>query len=132
MIFFLFFENKIRLFTAHPSYINYFPFKDLTDVDEICKDRRLKLHASRVMGAISSIVDNLDNPEQFRENIQKIIDSHVGREIGLERFVNLKMVLVQLLCDTLGAEIMDQNALGAWAKVYDYILESYKNGQSHS
>lgn len=78
------------------------------------------------MGAISSIVDNLQNPKQFEENLKKIIDDHIERKIGVDRFVNLKQVLVELLCDKLGTDLMNDEALTAWSKVYDFIIHTYQ------
>ncbi|OTF78604.1 cytoglobin-1-like protein [Euroglyphus maynei] len=122
-----------RFFEANPDYVKVFPFDDCKDLNEILKSSTLKMHAGRVMTALSSIVDNLNDPILFQENLGKIITSHVERNIELRQFENLKMALVGLLIDKLGNDIMNDETKEAWSKAYDVILDTYKKSkENHS
>lgn len=121
----------IRFFEANPDYVKVFPFDDLEDLEEILKSSSLKMHAGRVMTALSSIVDNINDPIIFQENLQKIISSHVERKIELKQFENLKMALVRLLIDKLGDDIMNDEAKKAWSKAYDIILDTYQKSKEN-
>lgn len=131
----IFFRNInvlfIRFFEANPDYVKVFPFDDLEDLEEILKSSSLKMHAGRVMTALSSIVDNINDPIIFQENLQKIIASHVERKIELKQFENLKMALVRLLIDKLGDDIMNDEAKEAWSKAYDIILDTYQKSKEN-
>ncbi|KAH9413073.1 globin 1 [Dermatophagoides pteronyssinus] len=120
-----------RFFEANPDYVKVFPFDDLEDLEEILKSSSLKMHAGRVMTALSSIVDNINDPIIFQENLQKIISSHVERKIELKQFENLKMALVRLLIDKLGDDIMNDEAKEAWSKAYDIILDTYQKSKEN-
>ncbi|KAH7643587.1 globin 1 [Dermatophagoides farinae] len=121
-----------KFFEANPDYVKLFPFDNHEDIEAVLKSSTLKMHAGRVMTALSSIVDNLNDPIMFEENLQKIIISHVQRNIELKQFENLKLALVQLLMDKLGTNIMDDQAKESWSKAYDVILETYKKSKQNS
>lgn len=125
MITFDFFAH--RFFEANPDYIKFFPFGELDSVEEVLKDPRLKLHAGRVMSALSSIVDNLNNPSNFEQQLREIISTHAERKIELNQFLNLKQALVQFLIDKLGPDVMNEEAMSAWSKAYSVILNAYEH-----
>ena len=85
-----------RFFEANPDYVKLFPFDNHEDIEAVLKSSTLKMHAGRVMTALSSIVDNLNDPIVFEENLQKIIISHVQRNIELKQFENLTILIVFL------------------------------------
>ena len=115
-----------RFFKENPTYVKLFPFDSSLSLEEIVKDKRFKMHAGRVMTALSGIVDTLNAPDDFQRNLQKVIDDHKARNIQLSHFLHLKAVLVQLLIDKLGAEVMNDEAKAAWAKAYDAITCAYE------
>ncbi|KAF7492519.1 Cytoglobin-2 [Sarcoptes scabiei] len=121
-----------RFFEANPDYVKYFPFGDLDDLEKILVDPRLKWHASRVMAALSTIVDNLDDPVCFEDSLQKVLSSHLNRKIQLYHFENLKKALVCLFMDKLGPDIMNDETIEAWSKAYDVILDTYRSRLSEA
>lgn len=96
-------------------------------MEEVLKDTRLKTHAGRVMSALSSIVDNLNNPSNFEQHLREIISTHAERKIELIQFLNLKKSLVKFLIDKLGSDVMNEEAMSAWSKAYAVILDAYEH-----
>lgn len=75
--------------------------------------------------ALSKVVDNLDNAEEFNKTLQELMQSHKKRDIKVEQFENLRTVLMALLRDSLGPELMNAEACVAWNKAYDVIVNAY-------
>lgn len=117
----------VRFFAANPDYKNFFPsFRDLNTLDEIRADKRMAYHAGRVTTALSGIVDNLDNPGEFSRVLTAMLQSHKKREIKVEQFENLRAVFIGLLQDTLGKDLMNEEASKAWELAYEVIVFTYR------
>lgn len=84
------------------------------------------------MAALSTIVDNLDDPVCFEDSLQKVLSSHLNRKIQLYHFENLKKALVCLFMDKLGPDIMNDETIEAWSKAYDVILDTYRSRLSEA
>ena len=74
------------------------------------------------MYAITSLVDNLDDPECLVEMLSKVGTSHYIRKIDIPKFNNLGVTIVGLLVEKLGPEMMDEDAINAWKKTYGVIV----------
>lgn len=112
------------LFEANPTYQNFFTFRDVPSLDQLRLDKRLKAHVRNVMYTIAMVVDNLDDPEVAQEMLDKIARSHIRRKVNEQHFDRLKSVLLGLLTDSLGSELMNQKAVIAWTKTYDLFTEA--------
>jgi len=116
-----------RLFEAQPTYQQFFSFRDVPDLAKLREDKRLKAHVRNVMHTLAMVVDNLDEPEVAQEMLDKIARSHIQRQINEHHFEQLKGCLVSLLTDTLGKEVMNEQALTAWSKTYDLFTQTMIN-----
>lgn len=92
-------------------------------ISELRGNKRLLAHATSVMYAISSLVDNLDDTELLVEMLQKVGTNHARRHITLEMFQNLGNTIVGLLKDKLGPDVMTADVTAAWVKTYGVILK---------
>lgn len=50
-------------------------------------------------------------------------ENHFRRKIQVEHFKNLGLVIVELLCDKLGDQVMNTQAIDAWKKAYLVIID---------
>ena len=111
-----------RFFTENPSYQqNFKSFKDVP-ISELSGNKKLLAHAISVLYAVTSLVDNLDDPETLVEMLSKVGQNHSRRHINLEMFQNLGVSIVGLLIQKLGPQVMDSVAIDAWKKTYGVIL----------
>jgi hemoglobin-like flavoprotein len=114
-------ELFVRFFTENPSYQQLFKsFKDVP-MSELKTNKKVLAHANSVMYAISSLVDNLEDPECLVEMLGKLGTSHNTRGIDMDKFHNLGITLVGLLQAQLGPKVMDTAAVEAWKKTYGVI-----------
>ncbi|KAJ9590153.1 hypothetical protein L9F63_016738, partial [Diploptera punctata] len=105
-------QNGIDLlmlfFEDNPSYQNYFKaFKDVP-FKELPKNPRFHAHCTSVMYALTSVVDNLDDPECLVEMLSKLGENHQRRGINRQEFINLKSVVIKLFKTKLGIEVHER------------------------
>lgn len=91
-------------------------------IAELRGNKKVLAHANSVLYAITSLVDNLDDPECLVEMLHKVGDSHGTRHIEIEMFNNLGVTLVGLLVEKLGPNVMNASAIDAWKKTYGVIV----------
>lgn len=87
-----------RLFEQHPEYQKL--FKAFADVpkDKLPTNGKLLGHATSVMYALNSIVDNLEDPVCLVELLHKVGSSHAPRNITRKHFeVNISIFLFSFL-----------------------------------
>lgn len=117
-----------RFFSENPSYQSLFPsFKDVP-LSEIKGNKKVLAHGMNVLYALTSLVDNLDEPECLVEMLKKLGGNHSKRGIEHSMFVNLGSTIVGLLKDKLGPQHMDSFATEAWIKAYGVIISVVKQG----
>ncbi|KAH9489318.1 hypothetical protein Btru_057582 [Bulinus truncatus] len=118
-------EFFLQLFATYPYMQDYFPlFKGQTQA-ELRNSSKLKAHATSVMYALTSYVENVEDSENLVGLVQKIAVSHIGRGITVEDFENLKKVFLKFLLSSLG----DQNITEietAWTKLLTAHNAVYK------
>jgi len=118
----------VRFFTENPSYQKHFKgFKDVP-ISELRGNKKVLAHANSVLYAITSLVDNLDDPECLIEMLKKTSESHFKRKIEIPMFNNLGVSLVGLLVAKLGPELMNEAAVDAWKKTYGVIVSVIQQG----
>ena len=81
-----------------------------------------------VLYALTSLVDNLDEPECLVEMLKRQGSNHSKRRVEYSMFVNLGSTIVGLLKDKLGPQLMDSFATEAWVKAYGVIISIVKQG----
>ena len=117
-----------RFFTENPSYqVNFTAFKDVP-IQELRGNKKVLAHALSVLYAISSLVDNLDDPECLVEMLHKLGTSHFKRHISYPHFENLGVSLLGSMKQKLGSDVMNEAAMAAWQKAYGVIISVIKQG----
>ncbi|POI28931.1 hypothetical protein CIB84_007320 [Bambusicola thoracicus] len=104
----------IRFFVNFPSAKQYFSqFKHMDDTLEMERSLQLRKHAQRVMGAINTVVENLDDPEK------------VSSVLALK----LTGVMLEVIAEAYGNDFTPE-AHGAWTKmrtlIYTHVTAAYK------
>lgn len=118
-------EFFIQLFETYPHIQERFElFKD-KPLEELRTSPKMKAHATSVFYALTSYVENLDDPETLVGLVQKIAVSHVGRKIPTDDFDKLRIVFLNfvkyLLKDQYTPEIEQ-----AWDKLLRAQTAIYK------
>ncbi|KAG8226556.1 hypothetical protein J437_LFUL000639, partial [Ladona fulva] len=76
-----------RFFTKHPQYQkNFKAFADVP-LDELPNSKKFQAHANSVVYAVTSIVDNLDDPGCLVEMLRKLGQNHGQRHIPEQAFL---------------------------------------------
>lgn len=117
-----------RFFSENPSYQSKFAaFRDVP-ITELRGNKKVLAHATNVLYAISSLVDNLEDPECLVEMLHKLGRNHFKHQISYPMFENLGGSLVGSMREKLGSELMSEAAIGAWKKAYGVIISLIKQG----
>ncbi|XP_071444434.1 globin-like [Hetaerina americana] len=98
-------ELLCRFFKEHPEYLEKFKAFATTPLDDLPENKKFQAHANSVMYAVTSVVDNLDDPGCLVEMLKKLGQNHGRRNIPEKAFLDLKAVLLQLLKDKLGSHL---------------------------
>lgn len=96
-------------------------------MSEIRGNKKVLAHATNVLYVITSLVDNLDDPEVLVEMLKKQGLNHGKKGIDHSMFVNLGVVIVRVLQNKLGSQ-MDSFATEAWKKTYGVIVSVVDQG----
>ncbi|RWS14490.1 globin-like protein [Dinothrombium tinctorium] len=112
----------IRFFTENPSYQKM--FKSFADVpmQELRGNKKIAAHAAQVVFAISALVQFIDDTDCLVEQLDKIAERHQKRKVTPKMFENLGTSIVGWLIEKLGTDIMNEQAIEAWKKLYGVIL----------
>lgn len=97
-------------------------------LNELTGNKRLLAHANSVLYAITSLVDNLDDPETLVEMLHKLAANHFKRGITIAMFNDLGVTLVGYLKSTLEPSQMDAAAVTAWTKTYSVMSSVIQQG----
>ncbi|XP_046386809.1 globin [Ischnura elegans] len=108
-------ELLCRFFKEHPEYQKNFKAFASVPLDELHGNKKFQAHANSVMYAVTSIVDNLEDPGCLVEMLRKLGQNHGRRHIPERAFLDLKEVLMQLLKDKLSNHLSPY-AEEAWDK----------------
>lgn len=109
-------EFFIQLFTAYPYMQDYFELFKGKPVSELRTSPKMKAHATSVMYALTSYVENVEDSENLVGLVQKIAISHLGRGIKLKEFENLKIVFLNFVKSLLGPQCTPEIET-AWTKL---------------
>ncbi|XP_072207926.1 cytoglobin [Excalfactoria chinensis] len=121
----------IRLFVNFPSAKQYFSqFKHMEDTLEMERSLQLRKHAQRVMGAINSVVENLDDPEKVSSVLALVGKAHaLKHKVEPIYFKKLTGVMLEVIAEAYGNDFTPE-AHGAWTKmrtlIYTHVTAAYK------
>ncbi|KAK0062358.1 globin [Biomphalaria pfeifferi] len=118
-------EFFIQLFLAYPYMQNYFSLFKGKSIEELRTSAKLKAHATSVMYALTSYVENVEDSENLVGLVQKIAVSHIGRGITVEDFEKLKTVFLKFLMSGLGDRATPEVET-AWTKLLTAHNAVYK------
>uniref|UniRef100_T1JI21 Globin domain-containing protein n=1 Tax=Strigamia maritima TaxID=126957 RepID=T1JI21_STRMM len=114
----------IEFFKAFPLNLNNFKaFQNMTD-DQLRKSKKLEAHATNVMYAISTVVDNLQDVECLTELLSTIGRNHIKRKITPVQFDQVGITFIKFLENKLGSRITPfcRNAWEVTFKVMNSII----------
>ncbi|KDR21528.1 globin-like [Zootermopsis nevadensis] len=115
-------ELFIQLFEAHPEYQKLFRVFESLSLQELEKSAKLSAHATNVMYSLTSVIDNLEDPECLTELLIKLGQNHDRHGVSEKEFNDLKVVLMKLLKQKLGKKLTSQ-AEAAWSKTIDVAYQ---------
>ncbi|BHF69844.1 hypothetical protein SprV_0301289100 [Sparganum proliferum] len=76
-----------RLFTKYPEYIRLFKrFRDLANIEAIMESAAFRAHAMRFIGAIDTVMENLDEESCLIELLRRLAEEHHPRGINITDF----------------------------------------------
>ncbi|KAK3854693.1 hypothetical protein Pcinc_038843, partial [Petrolisthes cinctipes] len=120
----------LRLFREHPQIQTRFRGFDGKSEAELKTSKRLVAHATTVMMAITSLVDNIDDPSVLVELLTTTGQNHHNRGVQKNDFILLAPVLIAFLRDNLGGH-WSCVAEEAWTKalkvINTVIFSAYEN-----
>lgn len=120
-------NSSNRFFTHFPEYQQKFKSFANVPISELRGNKRLSAHANNVLYTLTGVIDSIDDTEVFTEMIEKMAENHFRRKIEVKHFKNLGLVIIDLLLEKLGDEIMNQQTIDAWKKAYLVMLELIGN-----
>ncbi|KAJ2946150.1 hypothetical protein O0L34_g5082 [Tuta absoluta] len=106
-----------RLFAAHPETKEFFKMVRRIPEEEYIQNPQFKAHVINLMTAITTAVNNLNQPAVVAAMMHKLGESHGKRQIKEQHFQDLKGVIVKMFIELLN---MDSATLGAWGKTVDF------------
>uniref|UniRef100_A0A8B9SXK3 superoxide dismutase n=1 Tax=Anas platyrhynchos TaxID=8839 RepID=A0A8B9SXK3_ANAPL len=121
----------IRFFVNFPSAKQYFSqFKHMDDTLEMERSLQLRKHAQRVMGAINTVVENLNDPEKVSSVLALVGKAHaLKHKVEPVYFKKLTGVLLEVISEAYGNDFTPE-AHGAWTKmrtlIYTHVTAAYK------
>ncbi|XP_013885922.1 cytoglobin-1 [Austrofundulus limnaeus] len=117
----------IRLFVNFPISKQYFSqFKHIEDVRELEQSSQLRKHAHRVMGAINTLVENLDNAEKVASVLKLVGKAHaLKHNVDPMYFKILSGVILEVLGEEY-PEVVTPEVGTAWTKLLATLCYSVK------
>ncbi|XP_028310210.1 cytoglobin-1-like [Gouania willdenowi] len=118
----------IRLFATDPSSKQYFSkFKDIEDLKELEKNPHLKNHARKVLKAINTMVENINNAEKVTSVFNTLGNSHALRhKVEPRYFKVLSDVIVTVLGETF-TEVMTSAVAQAWRNFFTAMCANFND-----
>lgn len=108
----------VRLFVNFPSSKQYFnDFKHIEEPEELERSAQLRKHAHRVMNAINTLVENLDNSEKVTSVLNLLGRAHALRhKVEPVYFKILGGVILEVLGEEFSA-VVTPDVAAAWTKL---------------
>lgn len=108
----------VRLFVNFPSSKQYFSqFKHIEEPEELERSGQLRKHARRVMNAINTVVENLDNADKVAEVLKLVGKAHALRhKVEPVYFKFLSSVILEVLGEDF-PQVVTSEVAAAWTKL---------------
>ncbi|XP_041851735.1 cytoglobin-1-like [Melanotaenia boesemani] len=108
----------VRLFVNFPSSKQYFSqFKNIEDTEELEQSSQLRKHAHRVMDAINTLVESIDNSEKVASVLKLLGTAHALRhKVDPVYFKILSGVILEVLGEEY-PEVVTPEVATAWTKL---------------
>ncbi|XP_035470953.1 cytoglobin-1 isoform X1 [Scophthalmus maximus] len=108
----------VRLFVNFPSSKQYFSqFKHIEEAEELQRSAQLRKHARRVMDAINTLVESLDNSDKVASVLKLVGKAHALRhKVEPVYFKILSGVILEVLGEAF-PEVMTPEVAAAWTKL---------------
>lgn len=88
-----------RFFVNFPSSKQFFnQFKHIEDAEELEKSAQLRKHARRVMNAINTLVENLDNSDKVASVLKLVAKAHALQHKVEPVYFKVKKTVHEQLC----------------------------------
>ncbi|XP_052801974.1 hemoglobin-2-like isoform X2 [Mya arenaria] len=110
----------LRLFESHPDVHTHFAKLRLVPVEKLRTHPTLINHAQKALGAISKLVENLNEPATLVSTIQELARDHKRRGITSKDFQIVLATLQDHLASVLGEKYDDVTST-AWKQCCDVI-----------
>ena len=123
----------LSIFDKNPLIKGLFPFKDL-EGQELMDDPNFIAHASRFMGTLEVVMQNLD---QYKEEVSPRLVS-LGRThttfSGFKPgyFNHFEEAMLDVFRQDLGPMLFDAKSIEAWRVVFRFIMMELKRGYTFS
>ncbi|XP_009948100.1 PREDICTED: cytoglobin-like [Leptosomus discolor] len=120
-----------RFFVNFPSAKQYFSqFKHMEDPLEMERSLQLRKHARRVMGAINTVVENLNDSEKVSSVLALVGKAHaLKHKVEPIYFKKLTGVMLEVIAEEYANDFTPE-AHGAWTKmktlIYTHVTAAYK------
>ncbi|XP_019732146.1 cytoglobin-2 [Hippocampus comes] len=120
----------IRFFVNFPSAKQYFSqFQDMEDPEEMERSCQLRHHARRVMNAINTVVENLNDPEKVSSVLALVGKAHaIKHKVEPMYFKILSGVMLEVLSEDF-PEFFTAEVQMVWTKlmgaVYWHVTGAY-------
>ncbi|XP_062264611.1 cytoglobin-1-like [Platichthys flesus] len=112
----------VRLFVNFPSSKQFFSqFKNIEEPEELESSSQLRKHAHRVMTAINSLVESLDNADKMGSVLKLVGTAHAVRhKVEPHYFKILCDVILEVLGESFPDAVTPEVA-AAWSKLMDTV-----------
>ncbi|GAA6111763.1 cytoglobin-1 [Tachysurus ichikawai] len=120
----------MKLFTNFPVVKQYFSdFQHMEDVQEIQASKQLQKHAVRLMKALNTLVENVQDGEKMASVMEQVAKSHAHKHnVKPGYFKILTGVILEVLVETF-PETFSEEAQRPWSKlmgvVYWHVTRVY-------
>ncbi|XP_027014635.2 cytoglobin-1 [Tachysurus fulvidraco] len=112
----------IRLFTSFPVAKEYFSeFRHMEDVQEMQASKQLQKHAVRVMTALNTLVENVQDGEKMASVVEQVAKSHAQKhKVEPRYFKILAGVILEVLVENF-PETFSEEAQRPWSKLMGVV-----------
>ncbi|XP_028920648.1 cytoglobin-2-like [Ornithorhynchus anatinus] len=122
----------IRLLETHPECKDaFFHFRDVADLEELRSSRELQAHGLRVMSFIEKTVARLGEPEQLRQLMWDLGQSHHRYGAPPRYYQYVEEQFLQAARDMLDQKWTEE-VEAAWKSLFRYLVAVMKLGYAAS